>query len=177
MKKIFSKKMMAVVMALAFVSAGAATTALAKDQNQYYMSGVIGFNFDTGTDVDDIDIDDGWQGSIAIGNKLSDKIRIEAEYQYLDNDDDLDVNSLMANGYYDIIKIGGFTPYLTTGIGIGWFDSDDFGSETSMVWKMGAGVDYEINKNWSAGVRYTYFDANEVDYDSNLVSAVITYNF
>jgi len=175
MKKIFSKKMIAVIMTLAFVSAGA-TTVLAKNQDQYYMSGVIGINFDTGTDVEDIDIDDGWQGSIAIGNKLSDKIRIEAEYQYLDNDE-LDVNSLMANGYYDIVKLGKFTPYITTGIGIGWFDSDGFGSETSMVWKMGAGVDYEINKDWSAGIRYTYFDANEVDYDSNLVGAVVTYNF
>jgi opacity protein-like surface antigen len=176
MKKIISKKTIAVIMALAFVAAGA-TTSLAKNQDNYYVSGSMGINFDSGTDIDDIDIDDGWQGSIAIGNKLSEKIRIEAEYQYLDNDDDLDINSLMANGYYDIVKFGKFTPYLTTGIGIGWFDSDDFGSETSMVWKMGAGVDYEINKDWSAGVRYTYLDANEVDYDSNLVSAVITYNF
>jgi opacity protein-like surface antigen len=173
MKNVFSKRMMAVIMALVFVSVGA-TTALASDQ--YYVSGVIGTNFDTGTNVDDISLDDGWQGSIAIGDKLSDKIRIETEYQYLDNND-LDVNSLMANGYYDIVKLGNFTPYLTTGIGIGWFDSDELGSETSMVWKMGAGVDYEIDENWSAGVRYTYFDANEVDYDSNLVSAVITYNF
>jgi len=149
-----------------------------KAEDMFYVSGTVGFNFLTGTDLDDIFDDNGWQGSIALGNRVQEHIRLEAEYQYLNGDDGLDVNTIMGNVYYDFGTWAKFTPYATTGIGIGWFNADDFSTDDSMVWKLGAGVDYAINDTFSVGARYTYFDAiDDIDYDSNQIGVVATINF
>jgi len=153
---------------------GGAVGVLASD---YYVAGNAGINFDTGTDVQDVDFDEGYQVSAAVGNKVTDHVRVEAEYQFLDTDMSLDVYTLMGNAYYDIATFNGFTPYVTTGIGIGWFDGDII-SDNSVVYKVGAGVDYDINTDWQVGVRYTYLDAiDNIDYDTNQVGVVLTYNF
>jgi len=170
------KKILCTVMALAFVAS--AGMGMAGTPDEFYGSGNIGINFATGTDVEDIDFDEGWQGSVALGNRIQEHIRVEAEYQYLDTDNDVDVNSIMGNGYYDFGTWGNVTPYVTTGIGIAWFNGEGFDSDHSMVWKLGAGADYAVNDKWSVGARYTYFDAIDgIDYDTNLVGAVVTMRF
>jgi opacity protein-like surface antigen len=151
------------------------------DPDDFYISGDVGINFASGTDVEDIDFDDGWQGSIAIGNRVQEHIRLEAEYQYLDTDNTVKVNSLMGNLYYDFGAWSGFAPYATMGFGIGWFDYTNNNVsiyDDSMVWKIGAGVDYNVTDKWSVGVRYTYFDAvDNIDFDTNQVGAVVTMRF
>jgi len=170
------KKVLCAVLALAFVAS--ASVVMAGTPDEFYGAGSVGVNFATGTDTNDVLDDNGWQGSLAFGNRVQEHVRVEAEYQYLENDGDLDINSIMANGYYDFGTWGNITPYATTGIGIGWFNGEGFKSEHSMVWKLGAGADYAINDVWSVGARYTYFDAiDDIDYDTNQVNAVVTMKF
>jgi len=175
------KKVLVVLAGLAMLACSSVVGAVENQQDEFYISGNVGINFDTGTDAGDINFDEGWQGNLAIGNRIQEHIRLEGEYQYLDTDNLLKVNSLMANVYYDFHNWNGWTPYVTTGIGIGWFDYTDSnvsGDDHSFVWKLGAGIDYDINDNWKLGVRYTYMDAvDNIDWDSNLVGAVVTYNF
>jgi len=176
------KKVLIVGMGCCMVLAGAMSAqAVENQQDEFYVSGNLGINFNTGTDVGDIEFDEGWQVSFAAGNRIQEHIRIEGEYQYLDTDNTVKVDSLMANVYYDFHNWNGWTPYVTTGIGIGWFDYTDShvtGSDHSFVWKLGAGVDYDLTDNMKLGVRYTYMDAiDDIDWDSNLVGAVLTYKF
>jgi opacity protein-like surface antigen len=150
------------------------------DPDNFYMTVVGGLNGGVNADTD-FGLDDGWQVSFALGNRIQEHIRLEAEYQYLDTDNIVKVNSLMANVYYDFGTWNKITPYATTGIGIGWFDYTDShvtGDDDSMVWKAGVGVDYAVNDKWSVGARYTYFDAvDDIDYDSNLVGISLTMKF
>ena len=171
------KKVLCGIIALAFVAS--ASVVMAGTPDEFYGAGSAGVNFATGTDTVDVLDDNGWQGSLAFGNRIQEHVRVEAEYQYLNNDGDLDVNSIMANGYYDFGTWSNVTPYVTTGVGIGWFNMDryDF-SDNSMVYKLGAGADYAINDVWSVGARYTHFncvDSFKVDRDQ--VSAVVTMKF
>jgi len=172
-----SKKVIAGILAGAMMLLGG--TAMAADSG-YYVSGSIGSSVNADTGNDTLDLDDGFAGSIAIGEYITEKFRVEAEYQYFENDVndyDMDVNSLMANVYYDIGTWAGFTPYVTTGIGVGWFDLDQVDKESTMVYKVGGGVDYAITDDVKAGVRYTYFEADNLNFDTSLVSAVVTYSF
>jgi len=149
-----------------------------KTEDRFYISGSVGINFATGTDADDVFDDNGWQGAVALGNQIQEHVRVEAEYQYLDNNGDLDINSIMANGYYDFGTWKDVTPYVTTGIGIGWFDVNDVDMDHSLVWKLGVGADYAINEEWEIGLRYTYFNAvDNVDYDTNQINAIISMSF
>jgi len=176
------KKILSAIIISCMIFAGVMSVqAVENQQDEFYMSGNLGINFDTGTDIDDVEIDEGWQIGVAVGNRIQEHIRIEGEYQYLDTDNTVKVDSLMANVYYDFHNWNGWTPYVTTGIGIGWFDYTDSyvtGSDHSFIWKLGAGVDYDLTENVQLGLRYTYMDATDnVDWDSNLVGAVVTYNF
>ena len=148
----------------------------------YFYGAVLGgINFSSGTDFGDVFDDNGWQGGVAFGNRIQEHIRVEGEYQYLDANNKLKVSSLMSNIYYDFGTWSNVTPYVTTGIGIGWFDYTDSHideDDHSFVWKIGAGADYAINDKWSVGARYTYFDAvDDIDYDTNQVNAIITMRF
>ncbi len=176
------KKVLIVGWCVSCMMLAGAIGVLAGDSDEFYMSGNVGINFDTGTDVKDIEFDEGYQVGIAVGNRIQEHVRIEAEYQYIDTDNKLEVDSLMTNIYYDVYNWGGFTPYISTGIGIGWFDYEDSSyasmDDHSFIWKLGAGVDYNITDNVQLGLRYTYIDAvDDIEWDTNQVGTVATYKF
>lgn len=177
------KKILISVIALMFISAAGSVMASDKptSPDYFYASGMFNVVFDTGTDTGDILDDNGFSGGIALGNRIQEHIRLEGEYQYLDDSNKLKVNSIMTNIYYDFGTWSNITPYVTTGIGIGWFDYTDShveGDDHSFVWKLGAGADYEIDDTWSVGIRYTYFDATDgIDYDTNQIGLIGTMQF
>jgi opacity protein-like surface antigen len=165
------KKGILVVMIASVLAFGSVATA-----DEFYGSVGIGINNSTGTDVDEAFDDNGFQGSIAFGNRVQEHIRVEAEYQYLDSDD-LEVSSIMVGGAYDFGDWAGFIPYVNTAVGIGWFDAEDT-YEHSAVWKLGGGVNYVVNDAVMVGMNYTYFDSIDgIDYDTDMFGGVITMQF
>ena len=129
------------------------------------------------------DFKTGWAAGAFVGVDMQ-MFRGELEYQYLkadfkEFDSDVSVNSLMGNVYYDFMEWGMFTPYLTTGIGVGWFDMGNFDEDqTSAVAKFGGGLDVAVAEDMTIGARYVYFTAlNGVDYDANVITGVFTLSF
>lgn len=89
--------------------------------------------------------------------------------------------------------MGQFLPYITGGWA--WADVDrsaSFGNQSANAdfdgWTLGAGVDYAITNNWSAGLEYRYTDFGDetfdfapfdsiVDLDLHTVSLRLNYRF
>lgn len=85
----------------------------------------------------------------------------------------------MANFYYDMDTMSGFTPYVTTGLGVarnstnnyiantrgsdGTFDSNVYPKKTTtdFAWKIGLGSKYEINQDFDFDLRYQYADLGD----------------
>ena len=98
----------------------------------------------------------------------------------------------LASAYYDIITIGGFTPYVGAGIGFadnhshtrrtpvsdiaraastkgpGLGPSDD--TSTDFAWQATAGVSYSITTNWSLDFGYRYVDMGTVKSASSVAA-------
>lgn len=171
----------------------------------------------------DSDYKSGYAIGGAIGKKINQNIKVEAEISYKDNDADSltitnsgqlnglsakasgDVSALsfMANAYLDAKNIGIFTennpfsPYIMGGVGYAKLDADvNSGgvkivndSATAFAYQVGAGINYEINKNVTVDVGYRYFATNEVSmkdsinepfktqYKNNLILASVSYSF
>lgn len=111
----------------------------------------------------------------------------ENNYMESEIDTDGDINTteynakikslaIMANFYYDIAEINGFTPYLTTGLGLSR-NQTNYATEknyltnepniyisypgkiyTDFAWKVGLGSSYTINQNFDLDLRYQYAD-------------------
>jgi opacity protein-like surface antigen len=153
-------------------------------QGDTYVSGMLGGSVNADTGNPNLDLDEGFSGSFAVGKYVCNKVRLEAEYGYFQNDveynghdNDMDTNTLMGNIYYDFDGWFGFVPYITAGIGVGWFDLEGIDEDSTMVYKFGGGIDYKLTNDLKVGARYTYFEADNVDFNSNMIGAVVSYNF
>jgi opacity protein-like surface antigen len=171
----------------AFVVAGLwSAPAQAADQ---YVSAFGGISW-----MNEANLDSGITGTAAIGCDYGDT-RLEAEMGYqsgsletsaYDNDFrriamdvadlDVDVNiySLMANGYYDI-DLGGVDLYAMAGVGVaqvsidindGWYKDD----ETTLAYQFGAGLAAPVGDGVMLDAKYRYFTTTDFDmfgYGSN----------
>lgn len=108
-------------------------------------------------------------------------------YTYSEIDEDGDTNTTayntkvkslvtMANFYYDIVEINGFTPYVTSGLGFARNKAGDSSeittnpnedpvyvsypgkTYTDFAWKIGLGSKYIINQDFDFDLRYQYAD-------------------
>lgn len=123
-------------------------------------------------------------------------VRTELELGYFDmggNGGDLGaVQNTVAglNVFFEPVTVNGFTPYVGGGIGYGWFSGTgtNDANEASIVYNVGGGVTYAIDKNWMIDVGYRYYisDENEIvadrndggtNYEAHVVSAGVRYNF
>ncbi|MCT4635395.1 MAG: outer membrane beta-barrel protein [Rickettsiales bacterium] len=84
--------------------------------------------------------------------------------------------AMMANFYYDVVEINGFTPYITTGLGVSRNTTGQLSEvttnpsedtvyvsypgkiHTDFAWKVGLGSTYKINQNFDLDIRYQYAD-------------------
>ncbi len=114
------------------------------------------------------DLDAGLAATAAIGCDYGDT-RLEAEMGYQNNSfdygsDEADVNvyTLMANGYYDV-DLGGVDMYLTAGVGLAQGDVDyddeysDCEKDSSMAYQFGAGLAAPVGDGVMLDARYRYF--------------------
>jgi opacity protein-like surface antigen len=108
---------------------------------------------------------------------------------------DISALGFLANIYYDFKNTSPFTPYIGGGIGFAtiyvsqgtsnlnllWFEDDD----TVFAYQLGAGVGYDVSKNWTIDLGYRYFGTSDpqfgnqfkADFGSHNVSLGARYRF
>ncbi|MDR5609749.1 outer membrane beta-barrel protein [Arsenophonus sp.] len=95
------------------------------------------------------------------------------------------VNTLIFNAYYDFKNSSDFTPYLSAGLGYAYISQKTFvdvmangGDRQSLwtrshatnnfAWSAGAGIKYTVNKDFSFDLSYKYLDAGQAEVYNNL---------
>lgn len=100
-------------------------------------------------------------------------------HQTRDVKNQVKLNTLMVNGYYDFKNESAFTPYVSAGLGwaavdlkstrVDHRDGKETFSETrshtsnNFAWSLGLGVAYEINDDFNIDLGYRYLDAGKAD--------------
>lgn len=168
------------------LSSAIAGSALARDG--YYVAvrgGITNSNMNdvdkTAADTADIDFDNVWMMSGAVGYRYS-YFRAELEYSYREDHEeevDTDVSSkfgsenLMLNAYLDFMPNYVVSPYIMAGVGIsklnlettsvvGPFIVSDTYDDNNFTWSVGAGLTVRINKCLNLDGGYRYIDMGDV---------------
>ena len=138
---------------------------------------------DKATDEAEIDFDNVWMMSGAIGYRYS-YFRAELEYTYReDHSEEYDgglsgtefgATNLMLNGYFDFLPNYVISPYVSAGIGWTQVSLDTFsysygktiveGNESdNFTWSLGAGMTVRINKCLNIDAGYRYIDMGDIE--------------
>lgn len=167
--------------------------------SRLYLSGFLGFNLISDQDYSnaavpvsgEVEYDDTpIRFGGALGFRLTDSLRIEAEAGYGSADADslrtsstsaelnggVDVLSLMLNVLYDFDLDWPVVPFITAGAGIGYFDADfsdggggltqdSGGDDTQLIYQVGGGLKYPVNDALSMTGSYRYFGAEDLEFD------------
>ena len=157
----------------AFITAGMLTVpAYAADSTPYYVSGNVGaawFNDITTQNQGTVSTKEGVNVVGAVGLKLCDTYRLEAEGGYQRNNLSsasglLSATSILANGYYDFNAYS-VKPYLTAGLGWASVGGNGLGfsdSQSVFAYQFGAGVAIPVVKNIDIDARYRYFRTSTI---------------
>ena len=195
MLKTNKRNFKAVVAVAALVTVISSSTALmAAEGSRFYLAGYMGLNI--GTNQDFSDNSNGTSGEFktkaapsfagALGLRLTKNLRAEAELSYrnLDVDDfdssgaanitasgDIDNWMGLMNLYYDFDVPWKIKPYVSAGLGMGYFDGNFSASnganyndsDYALTWQAGAGLQYRSSDklSWTAG--YRYLDSADLD--------------
>jgi opacity protein-like surface antigen len=142
-------------------------------------------------------------GGGGIGYHFTDYLRADVNLAYVGNDGFdysdalITVNAEneqwtgMANAYFDLGTISGFTPYIGAGVG-GLYSRaeveavDNFGtrvrdneSQIKFAYTLNAGVSYQLAKNTSIDIGYQYLDSPQteyLDFDSGTVKEGVDFH-
>lgn len=160
----------------------------ASDWTGFYLGGQAGYlngNADANGDSTDFD---GFVGGIYGGyNHDFGKFVIggEADYNWangeFDANNDVKVNQLARLKLRAGYDAGKLLPYIAGGAAYANVDAD--GTDyNDWGWALGAGVDYKVTDNWTAGVEYMYqkfddFDDQGFDLTGNTIMARVGYSF
>lgn len=132
----------------------------------------------------DWDSDLSMAGAIALGREMG-NLRTEVEFKYYSADledhyvdqytlnGDVDISTIMLNGYYSLPVFDSFSLYAVAGIGYAQYDlslkSTYQGltpidrSSNAFAYKAGAGVTYDFSSNWAVDVGYEYLGIADND--------------
>lgn len=92
---------------------------------------------------------------------------------------ELNIESLMLNGYYDFKNKSKFTPYLSAGVGVTRIknkitDIDtnvtDKDSDNQFSWSAGVGLAYAVSESFSLDLSYRYVDSGKFNFETNFSS-------
>lgn len=119
-----------------------------------------------------------------LGRRVHDKIRAELSIQYgqllyaATNNDDLNLRQkfytygLVANFYYDILKLKLFTPYITAGLGGSINKAQDLKIEgrpsikgqnvKNLIWNAGLGLAYNLDTRMSFDLGYRFMGLGQI---------------
>ncbi len=144
----------------------------------------------------------GFAGSVALGYRIADQLRIEVEGNYQSNDmnklnysfsgiesgnvpsfsfplkGERERTAFLLNGYYDFKNSTAFTPYITAGMG-GYHlrlkgERSSVENDLDFAWQAGAGVNYKLDDRISFDLKYRYFGGADAELQSLSPSGVFT---
>jgi opacity protein-like surface antigen len=126
-------------------------------------------------DLNEVDSDAGFGAALAFGRQFGDfRAEIELAKQKADLDEvkddyytyggDVDVTTVMVNGYYELPVYDAFSVYAMAGVGFAKYDLDSNrngvtyvnGSDNAFAYKAGAGVTYNFTEEMAADLGYEY---------------------
>lgn len=170
-----------------------ATPAMAQGK-MLYLAGYMGLNLGSDQDFSDsrnniagiADLESTPSFAGALGLRLTKNIRAEAELSYsnpdinsfsgnfgtINNAGDFENWTGLVNLYYDIPVDWKIRPYLSAGLGVGYFDGSVTsangtrysGSDYGLTWSAGAGLQYRTNDRWSWTAGYRYLDSADLNF-------------
>ena len=144
----------------------------------------------------ELSFDTGFNINGAFGYEYDSGLRVEGELAYRANDfdeviigafglsapieGDIEVFSIMLNGFYDIPLGGSWIPYIGGGIGVGFVRSDlsTFGIETDPVfaYQVGAGIGYEITPSIIVALDYRFFATTDPEFNTGIEAEYSSHN-
>jgi opacity protein-like surface antigen len=165
----------------------------------FYVSGNLGFAMASDSDLTDstvpgITVNTEFDTELALGAALGydfSKFRVEGELSYQKNDvdkigeqgvyfdatGDASALSFLINGYYDLVNLSGFTPFISAGLGfaqvefnsldisgVGFAGSND--EDTVFAYQLGIGIGYAVTEKVTIDVKYRYFGTEDSKYDT-----------
>lgn len=127
-------------------------------------------------------------GIVGVGYKFSNALRSDVSLQYgsanykgsySDDDDKINLKqkiktlAMLVNCYYDINFNSMIVPYVTVGAGVARNDASDLkssvagytrsgNSRMNFAWNVGAGLKFDITKNYAIDLGYRYLDFGKV---------------
>ena len=136
-----------------------------------------------GVDAGELELDTGFGLAVALGKKFDNSFRGEIEYTHRKNEfaDASDVYAhtytTMFNLVYDIENNSSITPYLGSGLGVGWLEGAD-GLE--FAYQFLGGINYAVTDRTDLILGYRYAGMTDADRDVagvNLSSSIDSHNF
>jgi OOP family OmpA-OmpF porin len=142
---------------------------------------------DSATTNQDIDLDRGFVGNLAVGHGYGKGFRSEFELGYRENDvdsissgggttGDVSAWSFMGNAVYDFNLSGPLQPYIGAGLGVARLDASGASqaagvnindTDTAFAWQAMVGVAYALNENMKLTLGYRYFAVPDASFSSS----------
>lgn len=120
----------------------------------------------------------GWGNSLTVGYQATRNIAVEA---VLSQNYGTGTQNDGQTGFVNVVVGQGFgpvTPYVLVGAGAGIGGAGDADKDAEGLWNVGAGVAYNITRNWQLDARYRYVDAIAATRDAeHAVSLGVNYKF
>ena len=126
----------------------------------------------------ELDSASGWGNALTVGYNISRNIAVEGVLTYThgvgrQNDGQSAFVNVVAG-----IPVGPITPYGVIGVGAGINGAGDADKDAEGLWNVGAGVAYNVTRNWQVDARYRYVDAISAVRDAeHVVSLGVNYKF
>lgn len=174
----------------------------AAEEKPYYISGNIGLSLVDATVSDpriaftvESELETDFMFGAAVGYDFG-MGRIEGEIGYSMHDleasgasvasgGDIDILSLLINGFYDIETKSPVTPYVGGGVGVAFIDIEDVSvsgivienkNDKVFAYQLGAGIGYAVTDSVTLDFGYRYFAASDPDFDGT-EAEVSSHNF
>jgi opacity protein-like surface antigen len=126
----------------------------------WYVRGDIGWSFLEWSGGDD---DSAIALGAGIGYRFSEALRFDVRGDFAGDYDigggtDIDVWTVLANGYFDIPTGTMITPYLGAGIGYGWVNASPGGDDDGLAFALMGGASIDLSQSTAIDIGYRFRD-------------------
>jgi opacity protein-like surface antigen len=125
----------------------------------WYLRGDIGWSFLEWSGGDD---DSAIALGAGIGYRFNENFRVDVRGDFAGDYDvgvtDLDVWTILANGYFDIPTGTMLTPYLGAGIGYGWVNASPGGDDDGVAFALMGGASIDLSSTTAIDLGYRFRD-------------------